>query len=45
MYFDQIFAVVDKLMAFCVFFAIAVYYNLKIDQIDDKTTFLYGFID
>jgi len=29
-------------MAFRALFAIAVYYNLKIKQIDVKTAFLYG---
>ena len=32
-------------MAFRVLFAILVYYNLNIDQLDMKTTFLYGLIN
>ncbi len=32
-------------MAFRVFFAITAYYDLNIDQIDVKTSFLYGMID
>lgn len=32
-------------MAFCVFFAIAAYFDLDINQIDVKTAFLYGFIN
>lgn len=43
--FDQIFAVVDKLMGFRVLFAITAYYNLDIDQIDVKIAFLHGLID
>lgn len=43
--FDQIFAAVVKPMAFRVLFAIATYYNLNIDQMNIKTTLLYGIID
>lgn len=32
-------------MAFKVLFAIAVYYNFDIDQMDVKTAFFYEFID
>ena len=32
-------------MAFWVFFAIAVFFNLDIEQMDVKTAFLYGFIN
>lgn len=32
-------------MAFQVFFAITVFFNLDIEKIDVKTTFLYNFID
>lgn len=32
-------------MTFQVFFAIATYYNLDINQIDIKTAFLYSFIN
>ena len=32
-------------MAFKVFFTIAVFFNLDIDQMDFKTAFLYGFIN
>lgn len=32
-------------MAFRVLFAIVVYYNLDIDQMNIKTAFLYGIID
>lgn len=32
-------------MAFHVFFAVTAFYNLDIDQINVKTTFLYGLID
>lgn len=42
---DQTFAAVVKGMGFRVLFAIATYYDLDIDQIDVKTTFLYGLID
>lgn len=34
-----------KPMVFYIFFAIAAYYNLNIDQIDIKSTFLYGLIN
>lgn len=34
-----------KLMRLRVLFAIVAYYNLDINQIDIKTTFLYSFID
>ncbi len=43
--FDQTFAAVVKPMAFHVLFAIAEYYDLNIDQMDVKTTFLYCLID
>ncbi len=43
--FNQTFAAVVKPMAFRVLFAIAAYYDLNIDQIDIKTTFLYGKIN
>lgn len=43
--FDQTFAVVVKPMIFHIFFTIAVYYDLDIDQMDIKTAFLYGLID
>ena len=39
--YNQTFAVVVKPIAFRALFAIAAYYNLKIKQIDIKTTFLY----
>lgn len=32
-------------MAFYFFFAIVAYYDLDIDQMDVKTTFLYGLIN
>ena len=32
-------------MAFRVLFAIAIYYDLNIDQMDVKSAFLYGLID
>ena len=34
-----------KPMAFRIFFAIAAYYDLDIDQMDVKTAFLYSLID
>ena len=40
--YDQTFTTVVKPMAFRALFAIAAYYNLKIEQIDIKTAFLYG---
>lgn len=43
--FDQTFAVVVKLIAFWVLFAIAAFHNLDIDQMDVKTAFLYDFIN
>ena len=43
--FDQTFLAVVKPMAFRVFFVIAAFFNLDIDQIDVKTAFLYGLID
>ncbi len=43
--FDQMFAEIGKRMAFRVLFAIAVVYDLDIDQMDVKTTFLYWAID
>lgn len=43
--FDQIFTVVVKLMAFRVLFSITVYYNLDINQIDIKITFLHIIFD
>lgn len=43
--FDQIFVVVGKPMAFRVFFAIATFFDLDIDQIDVKTAFLYNLIN
>lgn len=43
--FDQTFAAIIKPIAFRVFFAIAVFYNLDINQIDVKTAFLYSLID
>ena len=39
--YDQTFAAVVKPIAFRALFAIAAYYNLKIEQIDVKTAFLY----
>lgn len=36
---------VVKLMAFRALFAIAIVYNLDIEQIDVKTAFLHGIID
>lgn len=41
----QSFAALLKPMAFRVFFAIASFYNLEIDQIDVETVFLYGLIN
>lgn len=32
-------------MAFCVFFTVAAFFDLDINQIDIKTAFLYGLID
>lgn len=43
--FDQTFAAVVKPTAFRVFFAIAAFFELDIDQMDVKTAFLYGLID
>lgn len=43
--FDQTFAAVIKSMVFKILFAIATVFNLDIDQIDVKTTFLYNFIN
>ncbi len=43
--FDQTFAAIVKPMAFRVFFAIAAYLDLDINQMDVKTAFLYGMID
>lgn len=43
--FDQSFAAVVKPIAFQVLFAIAVYYDLNIDQMDVETAFLYGLIN
>ena len=43
--FNQTFAAVVKPMVFRVFFAIAIFYDLDIDQMDVKTAFLYGLID
>lgn len=43
--FDQTFVAIMKPMAFRVLFAIAVYYDLDIDQIDIQTAFLYMMID
>ncbi len=43
--FDQAFAAVVKPMACRVFFAIAAFYDLDIDQMNVKTAFLYGLVD
>lgn len=43
--FDQAFAAVVKAMAFRVLFAIAAFLDLKIDQMDVKTAFLYSLIN
>ena len=43
--FDQTFATVVKPIAFRVLFAIVVFYDLDIDQMDVKTAFLYSLID
>lgn len=43
--FNQTYVAVIKPMAFRVFFAIAAYFDLDIDQMDVKTAFLYSFID
>ncbi len=43
--FDQTFAAVVKSMTFRFLFAIAVYYDLDIDQMDVKTAILHGLID
>lgn len=43
--FNQIFAIVVKLMIFRVLFIIVVFYDLDINQIDIKTAFLYGLIN
>ena len=40
--YNQTFTAVVKPMAFRALFAITAYYNLKIEQMDVKTTFLYG---
>jgi hypothetical protein len=40
--YNQTFAAVVKPMAFCTLFALATYYNLKIDQMDIKMAFLNG---
>lgn len=37
--FNQMFIAVVKLIAFCIFFAIVIFYNLNINQIDVKTAF------
>ena len=39
--YNQTFATVVKPMAFRALFAITAYYNLKIEQMDIKTAFLY----
>ncbi len=43
--FDQTYVEVVKLIAFPVFFAIAAYFNLGIDQMDIKIAFLYDLIN
>lgn len=43
--FDQNFAIIVKVKAFRVLFAIVNFYNLDINQIDIKIAFLYSFID
>lgn len=43
--FDQTYGAAVKPMAFRVFFAIAAYFDLDIDQMGMKTAFLYGLID
>ena len=43
--FDQTFAAVVKPVAFRVFFILAAFFDLDIDQMDIKTAFLYGLID
>jgi hypothetical protein len=43
--YDQTFTIVVKPIAFKALFVIAAYYNLKIEQMDIKTAFLYGPID
>lgn len=42
---NQTFAAVVKLMVFCIFFAIAAFYDLEIDQINIKTAFLNSLIN
>ena len=43
--YDQTFTVVVKPIAFRALFIITAYYNLKIKQMDIKTTFFYRLID
>ena len=43
--YNQTFAAVVKPIAFRALFTIAAYHNLKIEQMDVKTAFLYGPID
>lgn len=43
--FNQIFVGVIKPMAFYIYFVVAEFYDLNIDQMDVKTAFLYGLID
>lgn len=43
--FDQTIIAIIKLMAFRVLFVIVTFYDLDIDQIDIKTTFVYGLIN
>ena len=43
--YDQTFTVVVKPIAFKALFVIAAYYNLKIEQMDIKTAFLYRLIN
>ncbi len=43
--FDLTFTSVVKPIAFKVWFAVAAFFDLDIDQMDVKTAFLYGFID
>lgn len=43
--FDQTFTAIGKPIAFRVFFAIAAFFDLDINQIDVKTAFFYSLID
>lgn len=43
--FDQIFVSVIKPIAFYIHFVVVEFFDLNIDQMDVRTTFLYGLID